>query len=114
MSIIEFCDAHNACNDGRKWALENCRDMQHAWETLKPDWLLWVATRPGVLSDKDLRLFAVWSARQVQHLMKDQRSIDALDVAERFAHGNATREELAAAWDAQAQWLRKNTTPNFK
>ncbi len=54
--------------------------------------------------DRDSRLFAVWCARQVQHLMKDPRSIAALDVAERFANGQATAEELdaarAAAWDA--------------
>ena len=35
--------------------------------------------------DKEWRLFAVWCARQVQHLMTDIRSINALDVAERFA-----------------------------
>ena len=51
-------------------------------------------------ADRELRLFAVWCARQVQHLMKDQRSIDALDVAERFANGQATEQELAAAWSA--------------
>ncbi len=50
--------------------------------------------------DRDSRLFAVWCARQVQHLMIDERSINALDVAERFANGNATQEELAAARDA--------------
>jgi len=78
--------------------------------------------------DKEWRLFAVWCARQVQHLMTDQRSIDALDVAERFAAGEATEEELAdarraaeaavgaawaaaraawaayAVWDAEAAW----------
>lgn len=32
--------------------------------------------------------------------MKDQRSIEALDVAERFANGNATQAELYAACDA--------------
>jgi hypothetical protein len=47
--------------------------------------------------DKTWRLFAVWCARQVQHLITDQRSLDALDVAERHAHGLATDEELAAA-----------------
>ena len=46
------------------------------------------------------RLFAVWCGRQVQHLMTDPRSTAALDVAERHANGNATDEELAAAWDA--------------
>ena len=32
--------------------------------------------------------------------MTDQRSLDALDVAERYANGQATDEELAAARDA--------------
>ena len=54
--------------------------------------------------DKEIRLFAVWCARQVRHLMTDQRSVAALDVAERFANGDATKEELdaaeAAAWAA--------------
>ena len=47
--------------------------------------------------DKKIRLFAVWCARQVQHLMTDERSIKALDVAEAFANGSATQKELAAA-----------------
>lgn len=50
--------------------------------------------------DKKIRLFAVWCARQVQYLMKDERSIKALDVAEAFANGNATKMELADAWAA--------------
>lgn len=50
--------------------------------------------------DKEKRLFAVWCARQVQHLMTDSRSLAALDVAERFAFGDATLAELAAAEDA--------------
>ena len=47
--------------------------------------------------DKEIRLYAVWCARQVQHLMNDQRSIDALDIAERYANGEATQDELNAA-----------------
>ena len=47
--------------------------------------------------DRELRLFAVWCSRQVQHLLTDQRSLDALDVAERYANGEATEEELNAA-----------------
>jgi hypothetical protein len=56
--------------------------------------------------DKEWRLFAVCCARQVQHLMKDSRSLNALDVAERFANGLATEDELKAAWDAagDAAW----------
>ncbi len=55
---------------------------------------------------KELMLYAVWCARQVQHLMSDQRSIDALDVSERHANGHATDAELEtardAAWAAEA------------
>jgi len=55
-------------------------------------------------ADREIRLFTVDCARQVQHLMTDPRSLAALDVAERFANGLATSEELdtarAAARDA--------------
>lgn len=47
--------------------------------------------------DREIRLYAVWCARRVQHLMGDPRSIKALDIAERFTRGQATAEELAAA-----------------
>jgi len=44
------------------------------------------------------RLFAVWCAREALKLVDnpDPRSIVACDVAERYANGNATDEELAA------------------
>ena len=47
--------------------------------------------------DREWRLFAVWCARQVQHLMTDPRSRAALDVAERYAKGKASEEEMDAA-----------------
>ncbi len=47
--------------------------------------------------DREIRLFAVWCARQVQHLMTDDRSSHALDVAERFANGLASETDLHAA-----------------
>ena len=50
--------------------------------------------------DREIRLYAVWCARQVQHLMTDPRSVAALDVAERHSNGEATDRELAAAQDA--------------
>ena len=51
---------------------------------------------------REKRLYAVWCTRQVEYLMTDQRSRDALDVAERFARGRATLEELTAAYAAAA------------
>jgi hypothetical protein len=106
MTIEQFCDLHGACREGREWAMENCRSMREVWETANPLWLLWVATRPDVLSDRELRLFAVWCARQVQHLMNDPWSVAAIDVAERYANGEATDADLDAAWSAasNAAW----------
>ena len=50
--------------------------------------------------EKEIRLYTVRCARQAQHLMTDPRSLNALDVAEAFANGQATKEELDAARDA--------------
>jgi hypothetical protein len=97
MTIKEFMDQHFACHEGRAWAENTCKTMDDVWRLARPDWLVWVATRRGVLTDRELRIFAVWSARQVQHLITDARSLAALDVAERHAKGQATDQELAAA-----------------
>lgn len=111
LTITEFCDRHNACGPGRDWALANCATLDDVWRTAKPEWLVWVATRPGVLDERTLRSFAVHCARSVEHLSTDGQSLAALDVAERFANGEATQEEMAAAafaawavWAALATW----------
>ena len=53
-----------------------------------------------------MHLFAVRCVRQIQHLISDERSLNALDVSEMYAVGNATSEEISAAWDAAwaASW----------
>jgi hypothetical protein len=50
--------------------------------------------------------FAIWCAREVQHLMTDERSVNAINVAERYLDGNATLEELKAAVRAAAAVAR--------
>ena len=50
--------------------------------------------------DRDLRLFAVWCARKVEHLSHDERVKNCNDVAEKFANKKSTNEELEAAWAA--------------
>ena len=52
--------------------------------------------------DKHWRLYAVWCARQVQHLMTDPRSVSALDVAERHARDAASAAVFAACAAADA------------
>ena len=69
---------------------------------------IWLLCRNEFMSDKDMRLFAVWCARESLKLIAnpDQRSIDACDVAERYANGEVTYEELSAAWDAASDAAR--------
>ena len=61
---------------------------------------LWVILRTELVSEKLMRLFAVWCARQVLKPEHDQRLHAAVDVAERFANGNATADERSAVESA--------------
>jgi hypothetical protein len=108
MTPKQFCDAKNACNEGRKFALKY-QSMSEVWDNCpKVDWLLWITDKTGRPDDRTLRLFAVWCARNTPlpdgrktgDLITDPRSLFALDVAERFANGKASAAELAAAGDA--------------
>ena len=60
---------------------------------------LW-ALRTVPEHDSLWRKYAVWCARQVEHLITDERSTLALDVAWRHSNGKATDEDLALAWAA--------------
>jgi hypothetical protein len=51
-------------------------------------------------NDKNLRLFACWCVRQIWQLLTDDRSKNAIEIAEKFANGETTEKELAAARDA--------------
>ena len=100
---IEDIRSWNSCYDRALYLPEGWSGT--ALEILKHEAIpakdkLWVVLRESIIDDKTLRLFAVWCCRQVQHLMLDPRSIAAVDVTERFALGEATKEEMDAAWDA--------------
>ena len=106
--------SHNPCTDGWKKLLQHLSKTEADDEPLSIktilnsnglDDALW-CLRAVEGHNKDIRLLAVAYARQVQHLMTDPRSLAALDVAERYAHGQATNDELTAARDAawSAAW----------
>ncbi len=56
-----------------------------------------IAALSGKGSERLWRLFAVACARRIEHLMRDDASRKALEVATRFADGTATREQLTSA-----------------
>ena len=64
--------------------------------------IIWLLCHEEFLSGKQLRLFAVWCARGALKLIDnpDPRSVEACNVAERYANGEATDEELDAAYAA--------------
>lgn len=69
---------------------------------------IWAFTRKGIVDERTQRLFAckcvrdtpLDDGRKVWDLLTDDRSRNAVEIAERFANGEATLEELNAAWDA--------------
>jgi hypothetical protein len=97
--------AHGPCEDGWRKLLKHLDKTEADDEPLPLltvldsnglDHCIW-CLRAVPERAREWRLFAVWCARKVQHLMTDSRSIAALHVAERFANGEATEEELFAA-----------------
>ena len=95
-----FLREHDACRDGREWALTECSSLQEVWNTAKPEWLVWVATRKGVLSHHDLIRFACFCARQNWDMLTDVRSRNAITVAENFLVGKVTRDDCIVAANA--------------
>lgn len=69
----------------------------------------WATEMPMVVSpsDRKLRLFACACVRQVWNDFTDPRSREVVEVAERFADGDAMAEEMAAA--STAAWAAART-----
>ncbi len=72
-------------------------EMDWRWETRVAGLLSQIASGAD---PKRLQQFACACCRRVEHLMRDGRSRRALEVAERFAEGQATEAELLAARQA--------------
>ena len=107
-TTLELLKKHGACPEATEWA-KPFKSPSNAWKKCKnPRWMLWALSKLGKLDEKRARLFAVKCVRETPlndgrvswDLLTDQRSRDAVDVAERFANGAATKSELSAARSA--------------
>src|SRR3954451_21153469 len=61
------------------------------------------------ISDRKWRLYVCGGCRQLSHLFFRPESLAAVDVAERFADGQATKEELD-----RAEWFAESPTFGYE
>lgn len=97
----ELLSKFQACDDAKEWA------KNKTWEEVyttceRGDWLLWLFQKTNPEDSQLLTLAKGHCANTVRHLMQDQRSKDAVDVAIGFGEGKATQEELDLAASAAA------------
>lgn len=99
-TLEAFLKQHNVCGDGFEFAKD--LTLEQFLKTCKRgDWILWLFFRTNPNSFTELTLAKALCANTVRHLMKDERSINAIDIAIKFGQGLATQDELAdAAADA--------------
>ena len=100
MTFNQYLKSVNACGSAVEWA--GNKTIEEVVATChRGDWLLWLAQKCDI-GLQPLTLAKGHCANIIRHLMKDQRSIKAVDVAIAFGEGKATREELDAANAASA------------
>ncbi len=94
-NLKQYLQSEGACEPAVEWA-ENKTVEEVVATCHRGDWLLWLAQKCDI-GLQPLTLAKGHCASTVRHLMKDERSIKAVDIAIAFGEGKATREELDAA-----------------
>lgn len=115
---FEALDKSGACEEATQWLLANRRkSVETLWNTCpRGDWMLWLLHELDYRDDRVWRLMAVAfvretplcdangvplaDGRKVFDLLTDERSRQALIVAEQYANGEADDRALNAARDA--------------
>jgi hypothetical protein len=103
-TIYQLLEDLDACNSATEWANDYKTIEEIVANCHRGDWLLWLAKKVD-MELKPLTLAKVRCTQTVIHLMKDERSLNALKVAEKFAlTDEVTLDDLknAAAYAADA------------
>jgi len=91
-----------ACTPAIEWA-KGQPDLRTAWNNCqRGDWMLWFYKKLHPKNIRELTLAKGHCANTVRHLMKDERSIAAVDAAIDFGEGKISIEELKNAAYAAA------------
>ena len=97
-NIDELLKKLRACREAQNWAQR--KTFVEVYTTCeRGDWLCWLFARTNPEDVKLLTLVKAHQANTVRHLMKDARSIKAIDTAIAYGEGRATEEELSRAAD---------------
>ena len=85
-----------ACSEAIEWV--GNRTAEEAWrDCYNSLWMLWYLEKINYKDEKKLRLVACKCVRLVWHLLEDERSKQAVIVAEKYVEGKSTKEELEIA-----------------
>jgi len=86
----------NACNPAIDWA--EGKSWEEVYNTChRGDWLLWLYKKTNKDNLRKLTLAKGLCANTVRHLMKDERSVAAVDAAIKYGNGEIGEKNLRAA-----------------
>lgn len=96
MKIHELLKELESCDEAQEWASDK------TWEQIyndchRGDWLCWLFVRTNPEDLQLLTLVKGHQANTVRHLMKDKRSLAAVDAAIAYGEGRISLKELNAA-----------------
>ncbi len=105
--MIQFKDylldvnGYKACQDAREW--NGNRTLAQCWaECERGDWMMWLLSHAKLSDLITLTKIKALQVEKIRHLLKDPRSIAALDAAHSFGRGEISEQELSASAAAAA------------
>jgi len=109
MKAKELLKELNACQEAIDWVAD--MTIQEAWETChRGDWMLWFYGKQYPENKRELYLAKGHCANTVRHLMKDERSIAAVDAAIAFGNGEIDEKDVAYAAKAASAYAYSYAT----